>query len=211
MKSKILFASFICLFMGSSTFIFAETDSNGAAIGFNFGGASLYGSNYAYQYGGEFDYHFKERFSIRTEFGYGSTSSSFQSQGQYFSSVDETTYRLIPVDFSLLYFIPVNEHFSAYIGAGAGYYSLSIKETSIDINIYSQQIQTSETYNLSALAPLICLGFETDITRKLSIFAEAKHFSAKDTLVRNDNTSFSTEQEIQFGGPQIKIGIRFHF
>lgn len=207
MKKGVIGIVLICLILCDGLIASAETAARSASIGAHFGGASIFSSNYGYQYGAEFIYRFKEKMGVRAEFGYASSKSSFSSSGPYYTSWDKTKYTLIPIDFSFLYIIPVNKNFSAYFGLGGGYYSLSIRETSYQPNTSPQA--TGATYNLKAWAPHLCFGFETDISKRFGIFGEAKYFSAKDKLSKGTG-SFTTEQDFIFGGPQLKIGIRFY-
>jgi len=211
MKRNMILIILVCVMAGNILPVFSEESRKGSSIGAHYGGASLIGSNHGNLIGAEFMYRFKERMALRAEFSYSSTSSTFKTSGQYFTTTDTTSYSLFPVDFTFLYFVPVNNKFSAYFGAGGGYYSLSIKEESQEQTGNSQSQQVTETYKLNALAPHLCLGFEADISKRFGIYGETKYFVAKDTLVKNNTESFSTEQDINFGGPQLRIGIRFYF
>ncbi|GEM_PF-2846254 len=190
---------------------FAETSGRFASIGMNFGGSSIFGSINGYHFGAELNYRFNERLAVRAEFIRAFSKSSFASSGPYYSSSDTIKYTLIPADFSFLYVMPLNKDFAAYIGVGGGYYSLTIDESSIRSGLSNEPQLTGQTYNLNAWAPHVCLGLEAYISKRFGIFGEAKYFAAKDKLVKNEEGSFSTEQDFNYGGPQLKIGIRFYF
>ena len=211
MRKNIILIILVCVMVGNIVPAFSEESRKGSSIGVHYGGASLIGSNHGNLVGAEFMYRFKERMAVKAEFSYASTSSTFKTSGQYFTTTDITSYSLFPVDFTFLYFVPLNNKFSAYFGAGGGYYSLSIKEESWEQTGNSQSQQSTETYKLNALAPHLCIGFEADISKRFGIYGETKYFVAKDTLHKNTEDYFSTEQDINFGGPQLKIGLRFYF
>lgn len=211
MKKAIIAVLVAGAILGSVSPSFAATSRRYASIGINFGGSSIFGSINGYHFGAEFAYRFKERIAVRAEFVRAFSKSSFASSGPYYSSSDTIKYTLIPADISFLYIMRMSKDFSAYIGLGGGYYSLTIDESSVRSDLSNEPLKIEKTYNLKAWAPHVCLGLEGDIAKRFGIFGEAKYFVAKDKLAKNEEGSFSTEQDFIFGGPQLKIGIRFYF
>jgi len=211
MKKNIILFCFLCLIFGFLRPAFCEQSGRGFSVGLNVGGAPLIWFYNSYRFGGEIGYQFTNHFGVMAEFAYGLTKYSFQSKGIYYSSSSETSFTVLPLNLSLFYFIPINKGFSAYVGLGGGHYSLSIKEESEESSAYSNPEKTTETDKLKAFAPHFCFGFEGNAYKRMVIFGEVKYSSGKDKLKKTDQYGYSSEQDIFFGGPQVKIGIRFYF
>lgn len=211
MKKCIALIFFSCLIQAGALPCLSEALSRGLSMGLNFGGSSVFWSYHTYSVGAEVGYRLTEQIGMRAEFDYASLTSSFQSEGTYYFSSGETTYTLMPVSLIFLFVTPLNKGLSAYLGLGGGYCSFSVKEKSEELSLSLEPIKIEENYKLKALAPYVCFGFEATIFKRLGIFAESSYFIGKDQLVKKEDALFSTEQDVNFGGPQIKIGMRFYF
>ncbi|MFB0566543.1 MAG: outer membrane beta-barrel protein [Candidatus Aminicenantaceae bacterium] len=210
MKKSIIFFCLFWFIFGSLRPAFSEESGRGFSISLNVGASPVVWFYNSYRFGGEIGYQFTKHFGVMTEFAYGFTKYSSQSEGMYYSSSSETSFTIFPINLSLLYFLPVNRGFVAFVGLGGGHYSLSIKEES-EVPGYSNQEKKSETNKLKAFAPHFCLGFEGGISKRLAVFGEVKHFIGKAKLKKTDQYGYSSEQDIFFGGPHLKIGIRLYF
>ena len=108
----------------------------GFYLGMNFGGMPIAGTFNGYGVGGEIGFQFSERVAIMGEVEYGYQSYSHESSGEYYSYHDEMNLSTVPISGSLVFITPIGEKFSARIGAGLGYYSIKIKQTSRESNAY---------------------------------------------------------------------------
>jgi Outer membrane protein beta-barrel domain len=209
MKTKIILFAVMYVIL-SVLVVTADASEKRINVGVGYGAASVYGGQHANYLSGDFSYRFKEHMAVRMDIGRASTTSKFASTSQYFSSTDETTYTLFPAEVSFLYYTPVNNRLSAYLGIGAGYYSLSLKQESQDFGISPEPMNTSQAYKIHSWAPHVCIGFEAKIYNYAGIFGEVNYVTAKSKFTSNEAT-YSNEQDINYGGPQLKVGIRFQF
>ncbi len=165
----------------------------------------------AYGAGAEAGFRISERLGLGAEIGFGSTAykSSSGWQEDSYESTAKTTYSAMPASLSLYYVTPVSGRLAIYVGLGGGYYALSIKNETEEHSPYYFQPQTAtDAHKARAFAPQVCLGFESGLCKNVAVVGEVRHSAGKTSMSTTDTYGFTSEQDIAFGGIQVKVGIR---
>jgi len=206
---------YICLLLAvleTAIPVSAVASGRGLNFGINAGISPIVWFYNAYRFGVEAGFRFSKRLALVAEASYGSTiykSSAGWEESPYTNSV-KTTYAAMPVSLTLYYFAPVSDRLAVCLGLGGGYYSLSIKTETETKYLYYNPETTTETQKVRAFAPHLCLGFEYDLLKKVVIVGEVRQSAGKTKVSTTDPYGFKSEQDISFGGIQVKIGIRVY-
>ncbi len=163
------------------------------------------------RFGAQIGYQFTKRLGITGEFAYAYSTSSWKttrpSLGMETSA--KTTYSTIPINASVFFTTPVGENFSVCIGLGLGYYTIKYKK------FYNQTNGTVESWTesdkINELAPTFNLGFDCDVSKRLAIFFEVREIVGKTKFKSTRPDIYDVEQDLNFGGTEFKIGIKFYF
>lgn len=184
----------------------------GVHFGISAGAFPIFWAFNSYRFGAEIGYR-TGRIAFITEVAYGHTTSEYESRSDYeyysYSSSSKTTYTSIPISGSLLYITPLSESFSAYVGVGFGYYTIKVKEKSSSQNTYYSSTYTDEE-EAKGFAPHVSLGLESSIAKGISIFGEVKQIVGKAESEKKEGNYYKKEN-FPFGGPEVRVGFRFHF
>jgi hypothetical protein len=210
MKKAMILVSIGIFLFGIILPIMSNAAGKGFNLGMNFGGIPIAGTFNGYSIGGEIGFQFSERVAFTCEVGYGYQSYSYESSGEYYSYSDEVILSTVPISGSLVFITPIGEKFSARIGAGLGYYLIKINEISRESSTYYGSESREETKDINGIAPHVSFGIETAISKYASIYGEVKYSVGK-AVLEEDNTYGSSKSDLLFGGPQVKIGLRFYF
>jgi len=184
----------------------------GGHFGISAGAFPIFWGFNAYRAGAEIGYR-TERIAFVAEVAYGHTSSESESREDYgyysYFYSTKTTFTSVPVSASLLYIAQLSENFSATVGVGLGYYKIKMKEkTTYQYDSYSETYTDEE--ETKGYAPHVSLGIESSISRGLSIFGEVKQIVGK-LKSEEKEAGYSIKEIYPFGGPEIRVGFRFHF
>ena len=209
MKKSIIFAIFLFLFIFSQSVLFAEDTKRGASIGLTAGAYPFMWNFNSYRFGGEIGYQFTSRIGIMAEFAYAGAKSSYKYSGNSAESSREYTYTSVPMSLSLLFITPVSNNFSTYIGLGVGHYSIKIEEDWTHQSPWLGTESGTEVDKFKEFAPHILFGIETAASKSMIFFGEIRQSVGKTKLKRTSMESTSEGDE-HFGGPEIKVGIRFY-
>jgi len=212
-KSRILVSIGIFLFAVISPAL-SDAAGRGLNLGLNFGGMPIVGGYNGYSFGGEIGLQFSERVALVGEIAYGYQSYSHESSSQYYEEIysysSEMTLSTVPISGSLVFITPIGEKLSARIGVGLGHYSIKIHETWRDSDPYYGTETEEETEKVNGIAPHISLGIETAISKYASLYGEVKYSVGK-AVLEKENSYGTSKSDLQFGGPQARIGFRFYF
>jgi len=190
----------------------------GMSLGLNVGGFPFFYGTNSLNYGGELGIQFLQRIAFRAEISFATVTSSYENEyvGTYFSSsyTDKTTYSAVPISGTLLYKAPINPYLSANVGAGFGYYPISIKEEwteeyTSSYGLYSDSDSDSETENFDGFAPHFSAGLELFLSGHFVVFGDIRHIVGKTKYEDRDGGSFYSS-DVHFGGTSVRIGIRFY-
>jgi hypothetical protein len=212
MKNRLLWICFLFVVLGAAVPVSAAPSGRGLIFGINAGISPTVWFYNAYRFGVEAGFRFSERLALVAEASYGSTTykSSAGWQESSYTNSAKTTYTVLPVSLTLYYFAPVSDRLAVCLGFGGGDYSLSIKtETETKYLSYNPET-TTETEKARAYAPHICLGFEYELLKKVMIIGEVRQSAGKTKISTTDPYGFKSEQDISFGGIQVKIGLRVY-
>jgi len=212
MKKIPAFASLLCVVLATAVPVSAAPSGRGLIFGINAGISPTVWFYNAYRFGVEAGFRFSERFALVAEASYGSAtyeSSAGWRETLYINSA-KTTYTVLPVSLTLSYFAPVSDRLAVCLGFGGGYYSLSITSKVEDQGYYYYPQTTTETEKAQAFAPHLCLGFEYELLKKVVIIGEVRQSAGKTKISTTDPYGFNSEQDISFGGIQVKIGLRVY-
>ncbi|MBL7083780.1 MAG: porin family protein [Candidatus Aminicenantes bacterium] len=210
MKKIIILMCFLCLIFGTISPAVSEESGRGVSLGVSVGAYSIVMYFNSYRFCGELGYQFTERIGIMGEFGYASTTQSYESRSNSYSSSSKMTYSGVPISVTLLFITPVTKRFSPYVGLGVGHYSMTIKEEWTFQSPYYGTDSETETDKIKGFAPHFTVGIESEVLNRVIIFGEVKQIVGKTKLEKTDEYGYSKE-DIHFGGPEVKIGIRFYF
>jgi len=212
MKKTAFVACLLLSFLGTAVHVSAVPSGRVLIFGINAGISPTVWFYNAYRVGVEAGFRFSERFALVAEASYGSAtyeSSAGWRETLYISSA-KTTYAVLPVSLTLSYFAPVSDRLAVCLGFGGGYYSLSITSKVEDQGYYYYPQTTTETEKAKAFAPHLCLGFEYELSKKVVIIGEVRQSAGKTKISTTDPYGFNSEQDISFGGIQVKIGFRVY-
>lgn len=210
MKKIIILICFFCLIFGTISPAVSEKSGRGLSLGVNVGAFPIVLYFNSYRFGGELGYQFTERIGIMGEFAYASTTQSYESRSNSYSSSSKMTYSAVPISVTLLFITPVTKRFSPYVGLGVGHYSITIKDEWTYQSPYYGTDSSTETDKIKGFAPHFTVGVESEISNRVTIFGEVKQIVGKTKFEERDEYGYSKE-DIHFGGPEVKIGIRFYF
>lgn len=115
------------------------------------------------------------------------------------------TYASNPLTLSLHYVTSLNDRAAVYIGLGGGYYRLTLESQATDL--YAPGALTQLSRKVQAFAPHICLGLECAVTGRIVLVGELRQ-SAGQARVSTTDPAGSSEEDLSFGGTQVKIGFR---
>jgi len=212
MKKIPAFVSLLCVVLAMAMPVSAARSRRGLIFGINAGISPTVWFYNAYRFGVEAGFLFSERLALFAEASYGSATyeSSAGWQETLYTNSAKTTYAVLPVSLTLYYFAPVSDRLAVCLGLGGGDYFLSITTKVDDQGYYYLPQTTTETQKARAFAPHLCLGFEYELLKKVVIIGEVRQSAGKTKISTTDPYGFQSEQDISFGGIQVKIGFRVY-
>jgi hypothetical protein len=160
--------------------------------------------------GVEIGWQVSTRFGLRADVSAGAATFKSNTTSDIYASASERRYASLPVCLSLLHVLPVSEAVMAYIGAGAGFYALTIRDILTEEGSYANSKRTETSQKISGIAPHLNIGLESRLSKTLTIFGEVRESIGRKTVEIQDG-AFRREEAIQFGGVQLKAGIRLYF
>jgi len=187
----------------------SEESGKGLSLGVNVGAFPIVYYFKAYRFGGEIGYQFTERIGIMGEFAYALTTQSYEARSSSYSTTDKMTYSAVPISVTLLFITPVTKRFSPYLGLGVGHYSITIKDEWTYDGYFGPDSDT-ETEKIKGFAPHFTVGVEFEIFKRVTISGEVKQIVGKTKFEQTDDWGYEKE-DFEFGGTEVKIGIRFYF
>lgn len=212
MKKNAFFVCLLLAFLGTAVHVSAVPSGRGLIFGINAGISPTVWFYNAYRFGLEAGFRFSERLALVGEVSYGSATyeSSAGWQEIFYINSAKTTYAALPVCLTFYYYAPASDRLAVCFGLGVGDYFLSITNKAEDQGYTYYPQTTTETQKARAYAPHLCLGFEYEFLKKVAIIGEVRHSAGKTKVSTTDSYGFQSEQDISFGGVQVKIGFRVY-
>jgi hypothetical protein len=210
MRKFVVFVGLGCVVLGIVFAPSVRAEGRGFHVGAQAGFAPSLWFYDTYCGGIEIGWQFSSRLGLRADVSAGSVTFKTRATSEIYESSLETRYASLPVCLSFLYAVPISDAVTAYLGAGAGFYSLTIEETSTEEGYYTTAKRTETNRELNGIAPHLSLGLESRFSKRLAVFGEVRQSLGRKNLKIEDGT-FSREQDVQFGGFQLKAGVRLYF
>jgi hypothetical protein len=210
MKKQFMVLMMSALWLGICVADLSSAPGRGFNIGAITGGTNLFSYYVGYKFGGELGFEVTDRFGLRAEYSYASASYSHEmNYADYqYSGTDEFTLPVISL--SVLMCAPIGNGSAVYVGAGAGYYPLKVKNYSKYTSFFGESYEDSEEKEFRTTAPHFMIGIETKVTNRAAFFGEARYSVRKGRYEGEDSDVYTNGQDLPFGGAELRIGMRIY-
>lgn len=208
MKKQSVLIMFVFLWLGTFATNLSSAPGRGFNIGAIAGGTNLFSYYVGYKFGGEIGVEITDRFGFRVEYSYASASYSHESNYGDSESSGWDEFSLPVINLSILMCAPIGDGSAVYVGAGAGYYPLKVKNYLKYSSSNRESYERTDNREFNTIAPHLMIGIETKVAYRVVFFGEARYSVRKGKFEGENSDIYTYGRDLPFGGTELRIGMR---